>query len=513
MRLENSARNIKTAWIWQLVHLICQFVTRTVVIKILTIEYVGLSGLFSNVLTMLSLAELGIGEAIVFSLYGPIARGENQVISSIMKFYRKVYLFVGFFIAIAGYLLTPYLDFFIKDMPDSIPNLEFIYLLFVVNSAISYFFSYKGTFITANQNNHIVVLNNGVTEVVMVVVQIVSLIITQNYIVYMSIGVVFVLLRNIIITLIADLKYPYLKEKNKEKVPKDILNSIIKNTSAMILHKIGSIVVFATDNLIISKFVGLASVGIYTNYHVITNAVTVFISKFFNAMAASIGNLAVEADFEKQEKVFNGINFLNFWLYAFSCCCLFNLLNPFIEEIWLGKDYLFSTAVVFLLVIKIYITGMRTSVQTFKNAKGLYWQNKFMPLGESIINIIASVILVYKFSVAGVLLGTIISSICTCVWIEPRVLYKYGFNKSPVTYYNRYIKYLVVFAVIMIVTYRCNSLIACDNLITFIIKCGISAIVPNILIFLIFHKSEEFQYVKDVALKLLKKNKKKDKNE
>ena len=136
MRLENSARNIKAAWLWQVVHILCQFATRTVIIKVLTIEYVGLSGLFSNVLTMLSLAELGIGEAIVFSLYGPIAHNEHRVISSIMKFYQKVYVFVGIFIAVAGFLLTPYLDFFIKDMPENIPNLQLIYLLFVANSAI-----------------------------------------------------------------------------------------------------------------------------------------------------------------------------------------------------------------------------------------------------------------------------------------------------------------------------------------------------------------------------------------
>ena len=513
MRLENSARNIKAAWLWQLVHIMCQFATRTAIIKVLTIEYVGLSGLFSNVLTMLSLAELGIGEAIVFSLYGPIAHREHRVISSIMKFYQKVYVFVGIFIATVGLLLTPYLEFFIKDMPENIPNLELIYLLFVANSAISYFFSYKGTFITANQNNHIVVINNGVTELLMVVVQIISLKITKNYILYLAIGVAFVLIRNIVITLIANKKYPYLKDKTKEKIPKDIFDSIKKNTSAMVLHKIGSIVVFATDNLIISKFVGLVSVGIYTNYHVITNAVTVFINKFFNAMAASVGNLAVEADIEKQEKVFNSMNFLNFWLYVFSCCCLFNLLNPFIEVIWLGEEYLFDVAIVLLIVVKIYITGMRTSVQTFKNAKGLYWQNKFMPLGESVINLVASIVLVYNFGVAGVLLGTIISSICTCVWIEPRVLYRYGFNKSPKTYYVRYAKYLIVFSIIMAITYACNSLIISDNLLTFVVKCCISGIVPNLMMILFYYKTEEFNYVKGAVFKVLKLNPKKEKHE
>ena len=510
MRLENSARNIKAAWLWQGIHIICQFATRTAIIKVLTIEYVGLSGLFSNVLTMLSLAELGIGEAIVFSLYGPIARREHQVISSIMRFYQKVYVFVGIFIAMGGFLLTPYLSFFIKDMPENIPNLELIYLLFVANSAISYFFSYKGTFITANQNNHIVVINNGVTEVVMVVVQIISLIITKNYILYLAIGIAFVLIRNIVITVIADKKYPYLKDKTTEKMPKEIFSSIKKNTSAMVLHKVGAIVVFATDNLIISKFVGLVSVGIYTNYHVITNAVTVFINKFFNAMAASVGNLVVEADLERQEKVFNSLNFMNFWLYVFSCTCLFNLLNPFIEVIWLGEGFLFETSIVLLIVVKIYISGMRTSVQTFKNAKGLYWQNKFMPLAESAINLVASIILVYNFGVSGVLLGTIISSILTCVWIEPRVLFKHGFNKSPITYYIKYAKYLIVFSAIMLATYACNSVIVIDTFVTFIAKCAISAIVPNILMILIYHKTAEFEYVKNAVFKVLKITKKKD---
>lgn len=508
MRLENSARNIKAAWMWQLIHIICQFAARTVIIKVLTIEYVGLSGLFSNVLTMLSLAELGIGEAIIFSLYGPIARSEHEVISSIMKFYRKVYIFVGMFIAVVGYALTPYIGFFIKDMPENIPNLDLIYLLFVANSAISYFFSYKGTFITANQKNNIVVINNGITELLMVITQIVALILTKNYILYLIIGVAFVFVRNVTITVIANKKYPYLREKTSEKIPEDVFNSIKKNTAAMVLHKIGSIVVFATDNLIISKFVGIISVGLYTNYHVITNAVTVFINKFFQAMAASVGNLAVDVDVQRQEKVFNGVVLLNFWLYVFACCCLFNLLNPFISVIWIGEEYLFSIKVVLLLVVKLYVTGMRSSVQTFKNAKGLYWQNRFMPVGESIINLVASVVFVKYMGVGGVLLGTIVSSLLTCVWIEPRVLYRHGFNKSAKGYYLRYIKYFGIFAIIMAATYGCNSFILSDNILTFVVKCCISGILPNVLMILFFCKTEEFQYIKSAVLRLLKRSEK-----
>ena len=272
----------------------------------------------------------------------------------------------------------------------------------------------------------------------------------------------------------------------------------------MVLHKVGSIVVFATDNLIISKFVGIVSVGLYTNYCVITNAVTVFINKFFAGLSASVGNLAVEEDLEKQEKVFNSMVFLNFWLYVFACGCLLNLLNPFVKVIWLGEDYLLDMSVVICIIVKLYVTGMRSSVQTFKNAKGLYWQNKFMPLGESLINIAASVALVKSFGVAGVLLGTIISSVLTCVWIEPRVLYKYGFKKSPKEYYIRYVKYLVVFGVIMSVTWGANSIIKSDNIITFMVKCVISGILPSLIMIILFHKTDEFAYVKKAVFKSLK---------
>jgi O-antigen/teichoic acid export membrane protein len=421
-----------------------------------------------------------------------------------MRFYKKVYIFVGIFIALVGYALMPYMSFFIKDMPDNITDLNMIYLLFVTNSAISYFFSYKATFVTANQNNYIVVLNEGINEVIMVIVQIIALVLTKNYLLYLAIGIAFVLIKNLTITFIADKKYPYIKEKSKDKIPSDIFSSITKNTGAMVFHKVGSVIVFATDNLIISKYVGLISVGLYSNYCVITNAVTVFINKLFTGIAASVGNLAVMEKVEKQENVLKKMVFLNFWLYVFTCCCLFNLLNAFIGTIWLGNAYLLSREVVLLIVLKIYITGMRSAVQTFKNAKGLYWQNKFMPIGESVINLVASVILVQYMGVGGVLLGTVISSLATCVWIEPRVLYKHGFHKSPTIYYWQYIKYFLVFSLIMAVTYGINSLIVGGNIISFVVKCLISGLVPNVLMIMLYCKTEEYRYVKNAVLKGIK---------
>lgn len=494
MRLEKSTKNIKMAWLLQLVHILCQFFSRTAIIYELSNEYVGLSGLFSNVLMILSLAELGIGEAIVFSLYGPIAKDDVGVIKSIMRFYQKVYIAIGIFVLIIGLAITPTVDFLIKEKPD-IPNLHLIYMLYVVNTAVSYFFSYKSAYVSARQNNYIVALNNGICEVLMVIFQVVVLVLTKNYIGFMVIGIVFVLIQNISISIIADKRYPYLRDGDADKLPAEIFAEIKKNTFAMVFHKIGMIIVFATDYLIISKFIGLVISGVYANYTMIVNAVTVFINKFFTAIIASIGNLAATEDIETQEQALTRVFFVNFWMYTFACCCLFNLLNPFIQDIWVKKDMPLGTITVLLIVIKTYFTGMRNSAQTFKNAKGLYWYNKYMPIYESLINLGLSLALVKPLGVAGVLIGTIASTVLTCAWIEPYVLYKYGFEKSPINYYKRYLIHMGIFAGVLVISWLAVLPVTGSSISDFGIRFIISIVLPNILMYILFHKKEEYKFM------------------
>lgn len=516
MRLENSAKNIKVAWLMHVIHVFGQFISRTVIIMVLSVEYVGLSGLFSNVLSMLSLAELGIGEAIVFSLYAPIANGKKREINAIMAFYQKVYIFVGVFILVVGISLTPFIENLIKGVPD-IPNIHLIYILYVINSATSYFFSYKATFIKANQKNYIVTINDELFNIASIVLRAILLIITKNYILFMVLGIIILLLQNINITIIANKKYPYLKEKNTEKISKEVFAQIKKNTMAMVLHKVGSIIVFATDNVIISKFLGLVSVGLYSNYYTLTSALTAFINKFFTAISASVGNLAVSESIEKQEQTLFKVMFINFWLYTFACCGLFALLNPFISGIWLGQEYVFGMTVVFLIILKNYFTGMRKAAQTFKNAKGLYWYNKYMPLYESLINLITSIIFVKYFGVAGVMLGTIISSLTTCVWIEPHVLYKYGFKKSAKGYVKKYIQYLFVFLIdlalswgvcegIEVLLRGTGELRTLQTISIFVLQLIGVVVISNAFLWVIYRKSDEYRYLLDIVKrKMLKK--------
>lgn len=500
-RIEKSLRNVKTAWIMQAVHIICQFAIRTVIIKVLSIEYAGLSGLFSNILNMLSMAELGIGEAIIFSLYEPIAKGNKETIKSIMSLYQKVYIGIGIFILLAGSLITPYLSFFVKDLPDDIPNIGWIYILYVVNSAISYFFSYKAAFVTANQENYLVVMTEGLAEIIMVACQIVALVLTHNFLLFLAVSIFFVLVRNIIITLIADKKFPYLKEKTKKPIPGRITKNIKKNTGAMVIHKLGAVVVFATDNIIISKFVGLVSTGIYGNYCVITNSLNLFLRKFFSAITASVGNLAATSNAKAQQKSFERLYFINFVLFSVSSCALFSLLNSFIRLIW--GDYIFDQLTVLTIVISFYITGMRCSVQTFKGAKGLYWQNKLMPIAESAINLITSILLVKWIGVVGVVLGTIISSLSTCVWIEPRVLYRDGFGLPLRKFFSQYLKYFSVFLIMLFLTFIFTFNyqvfeVSIISLIKFCFSLMFSIIIPCLIIITIYHNNPCYNYCKQL---------------
>lgn len=517
MRLDNSAKNIKIAWIMQMVHIFGQFISRTVIIMVLTVEYVGLSGLFSNILSMLSLAELGIGEAIVYSLYAPIARNEKRNINAIMAFYRKVYITIGAFIIVVGISLTPFIKYLIKGVPD-IPDINTIYILYVINSAMSYFFSYKATFIKANQKSYIVNINDEIFNIVSIVVRAILLIITKNYILYMVLGITILLMQNISITIIANKKYPYLKEKSKDKIPKEIFADIKKNTAAMVLHKVGSVIVFATDNLIISKFLGLVSVGLYSNYYTLTNALNTFINKFFTAISASVGNLAVEESIDKQEKTLFRVMFINFWLYTFGCCGLFAMLNPFIGNIWLGQEYTFGMIIVFLIVLKNYLTGMRKAAQTFKNAKGLYWYNKYMPLYESIINLVTSIIFVKLLGISGVMLGTIISSLATCVWIEPHVLYKYGFEKSAREYVIKYLKYFAIFIIDLTLCWGictgiealfggAESVRSLKTIAIFIGQFIGVVVVSNGFLWVIYRKTDDYKYLIGVVKRKVFKKK------
>lgn len=503
MRTKNSIKNIIAVWGGQFVVLILRFISRAVFVHYLNSEYLGVNGLFSNILSMLSLAELGVGTAIIYSLYKPIAENNIEDIQALMNFYQKVYTAIGIFVGVVGSALTPFLSFFIKEMPD-IPHLQIIYLLFVWNSAVSYFYTYKVSFVNANQKTYISTICNMLSNILLTILQILILVLTQNFILYTAVQMVTTFLNNFVISKIADHMYPFLKEKCSAKLKPTVFAEIKKNVLAMLLHKIGGIVVYSTDNLVLSKFVGVASVGLYSNYALITNTVNTLIVQVFSSITASVGNLGVEEENEKKRDIFHVAFFVDYWLYSFCSICFFVLFNPFIK-LWLGAKYLFAMDIVAAICLNFYLTGMRQATVTFKNAFGIYWQDRYKPIAEAGINFIVSIILVKKVGIVGVLIGTIVSTILADFFVEPYVLYKYGFQSSSVEYFKKYFLYSIVGLVELGLTVMICQFIPGESIVSFVLKVVVCALIPNIVNIVLFYRTKECRTLLDIGTGLLKR--------
>ncbi|WP_394121298.1 lipopolysaccharide biosynthesis protein [Planococcus donghaensis] len=503
-RTSKSIRNIKYAIVGQLVVFLITFIARTIFVKVLGAEYLGINGLFTNILSILSLAELGIGASIVFSLYKPLAENDRSKVKALMQLFRKFYIFIGVVVAVLGLSFTPFLEHVIKDMPD-IPHIHLIYIMFVINLSLTYFFSYKRSLLFADQNSHLVTLYQHFFFSGLNIGQIIILIFTQNYFLFIGVKLLFTLLENLLISIKVNKMYPFMKETDIVKIDEEEKKIITRNIKAMMWHKVGTTVVMGTDSLLISKFVGIIAVGVYSNYLLITNALNTIFSLVFRSITASIGNLGVEENKDKKEFVFYTLNIFGFWVYGFASISLFVLLNPFID-LWLGKGYLFSEGIVFIIVLNFYLTGMRKNVLTFKDAFGLFWNDRYKPLLEALVNLVVSITLVKYFGIMGIFVGTTISTLSTAFWIEPYVLYKYGFKSSVKPYFIKHFIYSVFLFIVGYITWLTSLAFPDDTLISFIVKVLICAIIPNLLFIIIFWRNQNFKYLLNIIMRRLKLN-------
>lgn len=487
-RLANSVRNFGFSTFGKMADILARFILRTVFIRYLTAEYLGLGGLFGNILSFLSLAELGVGTAITFSLYEPIAKNDEHKIIQLMDLYRRAYIAIGLIIFVFGTALTPFLSLFVKDLPH-IPYIHVIYLLFVANSAFSYFYSYKSAFISANQKSYIVSNNTYLFNVLNAIVQAIVLIISKNYVAFLVVQLIFTFISNLRISMIADQKYPILKQHSKEQLDAETKAKIHQNIRALVLQKLGMTIVFSTDNLLLTKMFGLLIEGYYSNYTLYINAVESLLYQFFHAITASVGNLNVNSDRKHQIEVFYRVFFVNFWMYGFSAIAFGCLLAPFMH-IWAGKEYLLDELCTFLIVLNFYLKGIRSTASTFDNSFGLMNYNRYVPIPECVINIGASIYFAKVIGPAGIFLGTTLSTITTSLWREPYVLMKYGLNSSFAQYAKRFMMYFVI---VMFLWGLTRTIILVTG-VNFVMSFIIVMIVPNLFMLLLFYRSDEFKY-------------------
>ena len=500
-RTENSIINSAMSIVTQVLTVVLNFAVKTVFIKMLNDEYLGVNGLFTNIITMLSLADLGIGIAIPYSLYKPLANKDEHKINVLMNFYKKVYTIIGIAVLLIGLSLTPFLGLIIKDIPKNVPHLSLIYILFVIHSASSYFFVYKKFLIDSDQKGYITSRIIFTFSTLLSIIQIILLVTTKNYILFLLSSIILVIIQNIYISNKANKLYPFIKNKTDEKLEKEDMEGIKKNVSSLFIYKVGTVIMNGTDNIIISKFIGLIIVGFYSNYVLIINSITTVLNQIFNAITSSIGNLVVTTNKKRSKEVYDNLNFANFWLYALFGVCIIVLINPFIN-VWIGKKYVMGFSIVFLLVLNFYVLGMQSVTNSFRNAYGLFWIAKYRPIIMVIINIVISVVLVQFIGIEGVLIGTLISRLVTTAWLDPYIVHKYGFEISPKSYYIDYLKYLVIFIAISIILNYFVSMIAINNIFILILIAILVVIIVNVILILLFFKTSEFNYFYDKIKKI-----------
>lgn len=511
-RTQNSIRNVLSAMIGQLGGILVNLLARVFFLHYLNQTYLGLNGLFTNVLTMLSLVELGVGPAMAYSLYKPLADHDVERLKSHMAFYKKAYVTIGLAIAALGLAFLPFYTVFMDEVPD-IPHLNTIYLLFVANTVVSYFYSYKRSLIICDQKKYIETAVHYGAYFLLNVVQIIFLALTKNYVVFLMLQVLSTWLENFILARKADKLYPFLREKNVRPMDKTDSQVIFRNVAAMSMHKVGAVVVNSTDNILISKLIGLASAGLYSNYYTIIHPLQTITNQIFESIVASVGNLTAtvkDGNVEHLMETFYDVFFFAFWIFTFCSICLLNLLHPFIEFMWLrNRGWLLDNATLYVLVLNFYLYGMRRPVLTFRDATGAFWNDRFKPIFESIINLAASILLAKPFGIAGIFLGTLVSTVTTSLWVEPMVLYHNVFYAHMRKYFARFFSYTAVGLVICVITTWLCSHVG-YSLISILPRALICLTVPNLLLLVVFYRTKEFQYFRRLGKTILGKVKRHD---
>lgn len=505
-RTKNATRNAGAGAIAQIFTVLIEFAIRTVFIKMLGTEYLGVNGLFTNILTVLSFAELGIGNAIVFSMYRPIAICDKEKIKSLIRLYKKAYTYIGIAVFVIGLAVTPFLREIIKEVPNIKEKIEVIYILFVLNTTCSYLFMYKKSIILANQKAYIVNLCKLASEILKATLQIIILLIFKNFVAFLIVQIICTILDNILATLIANRMYTYIEDKDVNELEKKEKSTIFTNVKSLVLYKFGSIILNGTDNIIISKMLGLKMVGIVSNFQLLITTVNNIIGNALNGFTASVGNLNLSNDSQKKEDIFKQLFILSVWIYGFCSIAFLILSNDFVK-LWIGKEYMLPLSTIIALVLHLYVNGVQFAGYTYRTTMGLFVKGKYCPIVAALINIVLSIVLCKYIGVTGIILATSISRLLTTTWYDIYMVYKYGLEKSPFRFYIKYTMCMLSITIIAIVSYYVIGLITLSGIYGFALKVISCAIIPNLLLLLVFYRTDEYRQLTNKIKEMIWKKK------
>ena len=503
-RIKNSAYNFITSIGAQFVSIVMHFVSRSIFISTLGENYLGISGLFDNILSMLSLAELGVGTAILYRLYEPLAQDNKPRVQAWMYFYKQAYRVIGLVITAIGLCLIPFLPFIINgyEKLDALGiNAVFIYCLFLFKSVSSYlFFAYRSAIVKADQKEYLLTVVGYAVTIVTTILQIISLILWRDFIAYLVIAIVMVLVQNIAYAIISQKHYPYISEKPKEKVSKEEIKDTVKDCFALMLYRINSIILKSTDYIVLSVFLGLSVIGLYSNYYIFYTTIQSLLNKVFGSVVHSIGNLHTTKKVEHEYLIFKTTVFISLVLGATAGVGIFVVADEFIGT-WIGSKWIIPQPFALLMGIELLTLSLCTALAKFRNALGLFQQAKYRPIFSAVVNIVVSVVSVKFLGIVGVIIGTIISYWTTFLVFDPVILHKHGFGgKYPVkNFYFSVVGNLLVVAVAGFgLKILCSHLLVGMGWLSVIVHAVICGATIPLVMLLVNWKRAEIQYLVSV---------------
>ena len=499
-RLKNSALNFASGFLGRVLTILLNFAVRTIFIYCLNEAYLSVNGLYSNILTVLSLAELGFGSAMVYRMYAPVAVKDYQKTAALLQFYKKIYIIIGVVIFLLGLCVIPFMDYIIKDKPD-ISGLTLYYILFLVNTSISYWFSsYKASVLYADQKEYIKTNVQNTMAILQSGLQIVLLLLFRKYLLYLLIQLAGNIFLNLYVAHLVDKRYPEIQTYQGASLSTEERVQIRKDTEALVLSRFGHVALNGTDNIIISAVVGVLWVGRLSNYTLICDSVTSVLCQITAAITGSLGNFFATEDKHAGYALFKKVEFLNFWLYGFSFIALVTLLDPFVQ-IWAGERFVLGLPISIAIAINFFVAGYMNTLWVFRSTIGLFKQGKFRPILVAILNIILSIFLGKLWGVFGVLFATFLSRAAISLWYDPLILHRYGFEVSCKPFFARYFRRVLLLTTILIVmlTIRYVVLSSATTVLRFAVMTMFTAIVPNAIFWLAYHRCEEYAYFRSIV--------------
>lgn len=491
-RTKNATRNIIFGVILKAYQIIVPFLMRTAMIYLMGVQYLGLNSLFTSVLQVLNLAELGVGSAMIYSMYKPIAEDDNATICALMRLYRTYYRVIGLIIAVIGSILTPLIPKLISgDIPHGL-NIYILYLLNLGTTVLSYWlYAYKNSILQAHQRTDIVSKVTLVTSTIQYASQLLVLWAFKSYYLYVIVMLATQAITNIATAVAADKLYPQFSPKGK--LPKYEVSRINRRIRDLFTSKIGAIIVNSADTIVISAFLGLTALAIYQNYYFILTSITGFVTIVFSAVTAGIGNSLVVETKEKNFKDLKVFTFIICWISGFCSCCFLNLYQPFME-LWVGKDLMLDSSIVICFVIYFYVCEVNQLLNTYKDAGGIWHEDRFRPLVTAIANFGMNLVIVQFLGLYGIILSTVLSMLLIGMpWLFHN-LFATMFEKKNMKNYLVSLAFYVFISIIACF----SSVIVCDFInfglwTTLIVRGIVCLIIPNIVFLIVYCRKDEFK--------------------